>query len=269
MSGGDESENLSFSVTFFDGYSFRNMVEYIRSGNKVGYFIFSKTLITYIEQDNTGIVLNKITIKTDELVEYVCNSETPIYVGLNFDELRSFTKPIKKKDSIKLYKIKNKPTVYIEVLSGSNSHRTENVASIRISNIEKNVVYTLPESTNSKASCVISSTNFSLMCSGMSTIKSGFVEITNYSKGMKFKACVGTGLSERLTTFGIINEEDRVSESDLQISMLTIKYLSKLPTLCNTGTMKLYTNLVGCLLIRSHIGTFGEIDVYIKLKEKK
>ena len=91
----EESKEYVFYAEFSDGYSFRNLVEYLKSTNNTGNFLFSSRGINYIQNNTSNTLLNCVEIRGYDLTAYVFNAKLEqIDVGVNLSNLRSITKKL-------------------------------------------------------------------------------------------------------------------------------------------------------------------------------
>ncbi len=277
--------NSNFIAEFCDAYTFRNMMEYIRIGGQQGYFVFHKDCIRYTWPNDSGTVLNDIYIDSSELVKYSWNSSTgPIYVGLLLSAVRDITKPTKRGDTARLYKRKGEAVLYIQVITKGD--RGPNLGTVRMIEGEGYTKYDVPfnEAEEKHPTCVVSTSEFSSMCTAMGQIKCDFVTVVPYDNGVNFVADKGRGLSARMFAFGDMNTECDVDMSMISlpsnnrpvivlgdgpslISTTVIKTMAKLSGLCQMGTIKIFAGPGDTVKLLAHIGSFGIIRVYLKLKE--
>lgn len=127
----------SFVAEFSDGYSFRNMIEYLRVTNTQGNFRFGRESIKYEQANASNVILNQIEIQSFELTHYEFYSRTDeIIIGVTIADMRLITKTTGKKDGIRLYKMPNDPLLYIQIISQSvrGTDRT-NISVVRPCNI--------------------------------------------------------------------------------------------------------------------------------------
>lgn len=275
----------SFIAEFCDAYTFRNMIEYVRIGSQQGYFVFHKDCITYTWPNDSGTVLNDIYIDSSELVKYSCISSTgPIYVGLLLSAVRDITKSIKRGDTARVYKRAGEAVLYIQVITKGD--RGPNLGSVRMIEGEGYTKYDVPfnEEDEKHPTCVVSTSEFSSMCTAMGQIKCDFVTVVPYDSGVNFVADKGRGLSIRMFSLGDVSTDGEVDMSMISlpsnnrpiivlanspslISTTIIKTMSKLSGLCQMGTIKIFAGSGDTVKLLAHIGSFGVIRVYLKLKD--
>lgn len=288
----------SFIAEFSDGYAFRNMIEYLRATNSKGNFRFSEEAIYYEQADSNLIIVNQIDINTCELSNYEFNSKcSEVIIGVNISDMRAITKTIGKKDSVRLYKCSNDPILYIQII-GNNSRGTgrTNISVVRPQHVEI-VTYEIPEYKRSEKipNCTVSSTDFSKMCTSMSSIKCSSVTVYGLSRGVIFEGLTEGTMFGRIERFGIhdgftpnqsidssikinnvimppgpkprlviksSNQSDE--QTKVKIKMNLIKSLSKLNNLSNHGTIKIYMEPDNPLKIICQIGNYGILRIFIR-----
>lgn len=107
---------VAFMASFTDGFSFRNLIEYIKATNTIGNFIFSNTGIKYHKNNETNTLLNSFELYADKLEQYIYESTLPEYIiSIEIDKIRSFTKPMKKGSKLQIYKVANDELIYFAI----------------------------------------------------------------------------------------------------------------------------------------------------------
>ena len=284
----------SFVAEFSDGYSFRNMFEYLRVTNSHGTFIFKKDEICYMQGDDNNTILNQIEILVHELPDYKFKSSTPeIVIGINIQDIRSITKTIGKKDSVILYKQPNSNDIQIQIVNSSRGTGRQNYSKVRLQRREI-PDYSLPDFQNDEKhpNFTIPSADFSRTCTSISSVKCDKIIIHGYPRGTQFDAVMHGGVVQRYERMGscemisgivrdacILDENGNpgkrvkmVVKSDgpvpsVVVRTSTIKALSKLNNLSANGTIKFYMEPDNPIKIMSKIGTYGTLRVYIKSYE--
>ena len=195
---------------FNDAYSFRNLIEYLKNTNIAGNFVFSPENITYSRSDAGNTILNEIVISKSDLTYYVYNAPVPeVIIGITISNLRKITKPIGKKDSIRLYMLPNDPLLYIQIVSINTKALSRNNANFvrPQGNIER-LLYDVTGYVrgDDNPNCTIPIMDFCRMCTAMNSISCSFVTIRGLSRGAIFEAMTDGSISGRIDKFGIIDE---------------------------------------------------------------
>src|SRR3972149_5976470 len=121
------ADDVIFLIEITDGYSFRNLIDYLRYTNTDGTFIFSKKRILFDEFDGDSTVFKHLVIKTCNLSKYIYNyKKENYYCSVQLSELQSSTRKIGKKDGVRLYQKYNDINLYIQILSTNKGGR-ENI----------------------------------------------------------------------------------------------------------------------------------------------
>lgn len=299
--GGDVESSMrladsgsNFIAKFIDGYSFRNLVEYLRGTNTQGSFRFSKDTIRYQEADSGNTIINELEIQTSELYEYEYNSvEDEIIVGLAIQDIRSVTKTIGKKDSLTIYKIAGDDMLYFGTV-GSTERSSErvNMCLVRPKQIEVKS-YEMPEYA-ARPNCTVQASVFSKVCAAMASIKCRWIVISGAKHGITLKAMMENGVLGRVENLGDVSDgvpDDkflriRTLEPDanapkvrvrvvgdteypsIKVKTTSIKALSKLNNLCSHGMVKVFIEPNKCLLkLSCKVGGYGVLNVYIRSPE--
>lgn len=194
---------------FSDGYSFRNLIEYLKNTNIAGNFIFTPERITYSRSDANNTILNEIVILKSNLTYYVYNApSTEVIIGVTISNLRKITKPIGKKDSIRLYMLQGDPLLYIQIVSINTKALSRNNANfVRPQGGIDHLLYDVGDYTRSdeNPNCTIPIMDFCRMCTAMNSISCTFVTIRGLPRGAIFEAMTDGSISGRIDKFGIID----------------------------------------------------------------
>ncbi len=280
-----------FVAELLDGYSFRNLIEYLRATNTTGNFRFGKDGIFYEQADASVTVVNQFEIHTHELIHYEFSSRNEeIIVGVNITDMRSVTKTIGKKDSVRIYKKANDPILYIQTMGNlERSNERANMSTVRPHKLEV-VYYDFPEYSRGEKNpnCIVQASVFSKACAATSSIKCRSVVITGTGKGLILKAMMENGIVGRIENLGETGyngseySESKIIQSssnglklrlnvrspteslDMKVKSTTIKALSKLNNLSPSGMVKIYTQPGNPLKLSCKIGTYGILNIYIR-----
>lgn len=271
MSINDEPEYL-FYADFSDGYSFRNLVEYLKNTNITGNLAFKKDGIFYEQHNNSTTLLNAIEIRGYDLSAYIYNSNSEVInVGVNLANFRSITKSVGKKDSIRLYMVIDNPMLYISISSPNTKElNRNNVSVIRPQKLDV-TGYTFPEydRTETNPNCTAPSFDFNKMCMAMHSIKCNQVKIYSEGNNIIFKGMFDGDIVGRIDTFGV-NKRNHTSIADIEASYYilietsTIKALGKLNNLSPNGTIKMYLEEDRPFKIISNVGSYGKLTIYLR-----
>lgn len=209
---------------FSDGYSLRNLIEYLKNTNVAGNFVFTPEDITYSRSDAANTILNEIYIHKSDLSYYVYNAPAAeVVVGVTISNLRKITKPIGKKDSVRMYMLAGDPLLYIQIVSTNTKALSRNNANFvrPQANIER-LVYDVTGYTRTEdnPNCTIPITDFCRMCTAMNSISCSYVTIRGLARGAIFEAMTDGSISGRIDKFGIIDEHKTVAPSPIDLSVI-------------------------------------------------
>lgn len=202
-------KDVLFFAEIIDGYSFRNSVEYLKATNKKGNFVFSRDKIMYAQDNATGTVLNVMVYYGKELPRYIYNSDQEQeVVGMDLGHLRTLTKPIGKKDSVCLFRMKgNNPFFYIQIISQNNrSSNRDNLNMVRPVNVDVKVFEVPPYQRGDIPNCSIPASEFAKTCNAINAVKCTFASIRGYQAGVQIKGITDNGLVGRSDAYGDLSQ---------------------------------------------------------------
>ncbi len=193
-------------VELTDGYSFRNVVDYLRCSNVEGNFIFRKNKITFKQHDSQSFLMNKFTMKACK-VKYIFNATADVLVGIPLQDLQSHTRSISKKDGIRIYLKPQDPNVYIQILSTNKTSSAGNVNFVRRKEIDLCDLQ-LPkfERKNDEPNAIAVISDFSKTCKIITSIKCDYVIFQGYPKGVKLTASLEGHIVGKAMKFGEIDD---------------------------------------------------------------
>jgi hypothetical protein len=201
----------SVYAEFSDGYSFRNLIEYLRLTNFKGVFRFYGDKIVYEESNEDKTILNHALIKPYELTDYQFSSRTgEIIVAVNLVKFRNVTKNIGKKDRAALCKTANDPNLYVQVFN-INSQSSGEQSGLYVVPTEPigYTIFTYPtyERIEERPNCTIYQADFSKMCTSMISVKSTYVTAHGLDRGIIFKGMTASGVPGCIRDFGKVRKE--------------------------------------------------------------
>lgn len=294
----EKSNEFLFMAEFSDGYTFRNLIEYLKGTNTHGNFEFSPLGITYCRSDASNTVLNDILIRAHDLTYFQYNSkDEKIIVGLTIANLRSVTKSIGKGDSIRIYMLPDDHLLYLKIIShNAKALSGDNVVFVRPQMIEMiNYKINGYKREENEPNCTVPVSDFSRMCTSMNSIKCNCVVIHGKPKGVVFQGMLEGEISGRIDQFGFCDEISSIpnnidiynvviktppvkapklkikvaKEGGTKIRIQTIKALAKLNNLTPKGIVKFYVEKDLPVKIVVNIGSYGKLTVYLRDFESK
>jgi len=264
-----------FEIVITDGYSFRNLIEYLKITNSKGNLIFREDGIYYQQTNVDDSILNQFHIRSKDLGQYRYNSESEIVVGVNLSNLRQITKPVGRRDGIKLYMLKDDPKEYLYFLiHATKGENRENISYIQPEHVEK-IDYTIEgfTRTDGDPNLFIPAGQFTKLFTTISSLKCINCLITAYHNGVSFQGNKVNGTSGHLERYGIcgtksasFNDGTNVDEEmvgAITIDNPTIKALTKLGNLAHNDSIKIYMEKDCPLKLITNIGSYGKLTIYI------
>lgn len=204
-----ELENLIFLIEISDGYSFRNLIEYLSYTNTEGTFILQKKKIIYSEANGDGDLANHLVIKTCNLSKYIFNLEDKdqYLLSVQLSELRANTKSIGKKDVLRLYKRSDDINLYIQILSTNRGGRG-NVLFVKTKSVDPEECQPFDDTivgfTRSKdepnTNCIIS--DFAKTMKNLAQYKSDHILLKGYPNGILASSYLEGHINGRGEEFG-------------------------------------------------------------------
>jgi hypothetical protein len=269
-----------------DGYTIRNLFEYLKSTNLNGNLDFSKDGIDYIQKDGSNTIVNVVKIKKAHLTHYEYNAPTPTYsVGVVLSNLRKITKNIGKKDAVRFYMLKGEPFLYIRIMPNTVKDKDatrNNTAYFKPQTINTPPITGLPDYTRGEddPNVTIPAVDFCKVCSNMCSMGCEVVTVRGFEKGIILDAtleghssgCIEHfGITKNVTTDGkLIGKDEKGSEQSagnvrLKINP-AIKAFSKLNNMTSAGgIIRIYMQKnKDCLKLVANIGAYGTLTVYLR-----
>jgi len=277
-----ENQDYLFLISISDGYSFRNLIEYLKITNSTGNLVFKNNGISYQHSNLDGTILNQFIIRADDLPTYKYYSEGEINVGVNLTNLRLITKPIGRKDSIKMYMKKDdeKGYLYLHINSSKGIDR-ENVSFIQPEHVE-NVEYIVEgyQRETCDPNLSIQSHQFTKIFTTINSLKCVTCSIKVYENGIAFEGIKSNGTSGHIERYGncgnknafILRNEinDNMNYVDeINIRTNTIKAMTKLGNLSHNDSIKIYMEKELPMKIITNIGSYGKLTIYIRNMNKE
>jgi hypothetical protein len=269
-----ENSEYTFSISISDGYSFRNLIEYLKITNSTGNLIFKPNGIMYQNSNVDGTILNEFNLRAEDLPTYKFYSEGEITVGVNLNGLRLITKPIGRKDSIRMYMKNNdeKGYLYLHINSAKSIDR-ENVSFIQPEYVD-NVKYIVEGYTRQVGdpNLSIQSQQFTKIFSTINSLKCVTCGVKVFESGIAFEGIKSNGTSGHIERYGdcgrkpdgSIDINDDIGVGEIGIKTNTIKAMTKLGNLSHNDSIKLYMEKDLPLKIVTNIGSYGKLTIYIR-----
>jgi hypothetical protein len=242
----------TFYAEFSDGYTFRNLFEYLRLTNLDAVIKLYPDRIIYEQMSEDQIILNKFIIKTHELTDYQFSSATDeIIVSVSLVKFRGVSKNIAKKDRCSIFKEPDNPTLYVQIFNANNQSNGEasGIFPVETQEVEITEYQDTPFQRSTKnPNCTIYQGEFAKMCTSMLSVKSSHVNIHCLDKGVIFKGAKPDG------SFGYIKDFGKVREEQNKMVRSKLNLIKNINTFDN---MPIRSSTVPAPKLR--IGEFGEL----------
>lgn len=257
------NKDLIFSCTFTDGYSIRNMFEFLKGTNVEGNIVFSKDKITYTQDNSCHSILNCVYIKSSEVI-YQFNSvyANEVIVGISLADIVRVTKGISKRDAFKMYFTRRDSRVHCVVLSGNSSHNN-NISYLTPKNLSS-CIYELPYGPDGNPNLSLPLTDFCRSISAFNTMKCLSVRFIGYRHGCVLDGLDASGILIKKYTFGDVPETATAIVTHTFRSS-TLKPLSRVINVSPiASTLRLHFMAENPILMSLKVGVYGELLVYLR-----
>ncbi|AHH01571.1 hypothetical protein pv_4 [Pithovirus sibericum] len=269
----NETLKSSFMAEFHDGYSFKNLVDFMRRINPIAIFEFSHDRIDIFHHDiDAKHILAHVTIKGHELSQYhlkCCNTcdgnckDGLLSIGMNLKDLQKFIKPVGKKDSLSMYKRSEDHVIYVQPTGPGSKSAQSNFSVFSPCVVEKIRITMPPYATpEHKPNCIIPATTLSQTCNGMNILKSGNIRIRVIGSDLTIDNLTDDRSLGRVDTFSMKPQQNS-AEYEIFVKVSTIKALVKLSNLNPNGLIKVYTEPEVPLKMICRINGYGKLRIYI------
>lgn len=271
-------ENKSYlggvEVKIADPHTFRSLVDYLKITSINGNFIFSEKGISFKKAKASRALMNIVYIDPEELLDYIYDGEpnSAIYAGIAMKGFKDFLKNSSKKEGITMTINRDEPKIYI---TADNTNRTS-ANHFPLQSIEEEVlVNSIDDIKKLTPICRVRTSEFTTTCSGMISVKSAYVELVCYPRGLEIKGMKSNDTVAKLDAYGICTPiitnddspvyvvEDEVS-IPVRVDINDIKGLIKLNSLQSNSILKIYSVRPGTICILTGIGSYGKLAIYLQ-----
>lgn len=272
----DGTRTLMLFAEFTDGYCLRNLIEYAKSTNTSGNFIFTPDKILYARADANSTLVNEFIISACNLSYYEYRSEEPeIAVGIKLSDLRSITKSIGRKDGLRIRMYQGDPLFHLEIVtSNTKGMNRNNENTLRPQTVSEPGYEVGEYAVDSQPNYKISVADFCRSCMSMNSIKCSSVLISCYPNSITFEGTLEGGIVGRRDFYHRLPDgqpETGEPTRTLRVRVNIIKSLSKLVNVCNgTGVIRFFLGLDEAndpLRLRCKIGAIGHLNIYLQEAE--
>lgn len=290
-------DEFCFIAVFQEGYNIRNLIEYLKTTSTSGNFVFTKDSISYREMDKEEHICVDILINTNMIKSYKFNSDNDILVGVQLSDLRIGTKLIGKKDEFCMYMKKElvNSYLYIQPIPFGSGLGKSTTHFVKTMNIEPTFLE-MPTYEQTET-CPNTETNliqFTRACKNVASIKSEYVLVKAYPKGIRFTSYIQgkiNGIDEKFGNCSYSDEQSNkypdfnklmtelsISEVNnsrneelptIEVSPQIFKSLGKINNTSTNGSVTFHMEKDRPLKIRCPIGKCGILSIYISDRPKK
>jgi hypothetical protein len=287
----DDNSNCLILAHFHDGYSLRNVFQFLRNTCRCVHMLFGEDSIVIKEENAKGSIFAECEIRVDDLTDYIFNCPVePLVCSFDAIEMQKATKAVGKKDGIKLYvKGGNNPSIYIEVLNVGSGSFGDGLKLVPLID-SKPAVFTDMEYKRKKANARPPINQFSKFCADIASHKCTSINIIGFETGILIQG-MESNIPKTIKRFGNINlpalpnmNGRYIMDGDTSKPQLNIHYpdevaritidthpiqaMGKFNNLCPTGIIKIFLEEDKPLKIISNIGCYGTLTLYIKAAEE-
>ena len=294
----------SFLAEFSEGYSFRNLIEFLRGTNMQGNWIFTKNAIRYEQPNADGTILNSVEIETRKLTRYEFNSSNgEIVVGTMISEIRGVARSIGKKDGVRIYKAPNDNTIFFQITNqNTNADSMENVSPVLLRVIERpKIEYPRYTRGEEDPNCTVQALSFGKICNAIGIVGCVSVYFYGYERGFMLKGIKENGTVGRIDSFGDCQNQEasaptsapalpsfisslptqethvvkptnapqlrlivKQDENMVKVRIKTIKALAKLNNLAPGGVIMMYMEAGLPLKLICQVGAYGTLRIILR-----
>lgn len=255
---------IIFKAKTQEAYIIKILAELLQNNIQKAHFQIDEEDIRLKIMDHHKTVLIDMTLFGSEFQLYKFKSKSPLTIGINLNHFHRMLRTIKKKDSLELFINDDQPTnLGIRVIPKENNRTTISYVKIQPA---QNIDIDIPD--GYRKSISISSSEFQKMCKDMNNIgKVVLIKCGEYH--IRF-LCDAGGVYSREVVFGETNQEDDTDDDEIiykqEFKTEQLIKITKLSGLSNN--IQIYPKEGLPLLCKAHIGSIGEICLYIKSREQ-
>lgn len=272
---------ILFKCKTADGYSFKGLAELLNNNMNIANFVIDKNSIKLRCFDNRQYKIFDLDLSAENFSIFTYNHTEPqLFMGLTMSHTHRMLKSIKKKDSIVLKILKEKPTeLVIQVIPQENNRRTTSVIKILKT---QNINIELPGGGDDERSSVynggydkpvlVPSIEFQKVCKDLNSISST-TRVSSKRFLMRFGGDAG-GIYSRNVDFGEPDDSDDETLDDMDpenkfdyeeiFNTEDLFRISKISTICEI--IKVYSHKKLPLFFKCNVGRLGTMSVYLRSK---
>ena len=268
-----DNYNLIFKVDIFDGYSFRQLIEFYKSNCSSIPFVFKKNGLSIISGNGINTMVIDTTLFKENLLKYYINSDLfndQDYechnIMPNLDDFLVYINSIQKQGSVCIFQYYEEPSyLYIQIYGGSKTSNPLVKVKLEEFNIKKYNFYDNIKDTDSP-NAKTSLTSFCSACETSIKIKKNEIILKCFPNFVKFN--IGNESLDEIENIIWYNddlESDVLLNNtsyDLKINNI-IKNLSKLKNINTKGIIKFFCKCEGVIRLDLNVGISGITSIYL------
>nr|QBK93038.1 MAG: proliferating cell nuclear antigen [Pithovirus LCPAC403] len=291
---GTVENKIIVQAEFYDGYSFKKLIETLSTVISNGNLIFTQDTWYLCELNPNKTTMVFVAIRTNELIDYKFDHhKDELKMGIDFQTLHKHSKTIGKKNSV-IFRVEENgsPDNLLIVLSSENA---SNSAVSPITVADDNVG--MPAYPNEKP-ILVKGGPFSKICASMGQLPNlleDTVIISAYQNGFRMEALESSKESIRTMDFGDLYTDDNqklkenpvteefsavldkkhpayITKADASSGVIVrfgieknkIKMLSRLDSLSHMGIIKFSFSKDSPMKVSCRIGSYGTFVMYVK-----
>lgn len=253
-----------FKAKTHDAYCLKVLSELLQNNIRTACFEIDEKGIRLcmLDTQRPHRFLINLNLSSENFMLYRFKHHGKLHIGINLNHFHKMLKSIKKKDSIVLYiDDTNMTDLGIDIIPKENNRRT--TSSIKIQNIQ-NLDVDFP--TNYGKMVSVTSNEFQKMCKEMNGIGNTIKVVASGFK-LRFE-CDAANVYSKYVEFGEPDDDDDEEELSY-LSEFETEQFSRITKIAGlSSNMQIYPKQGLPLLFRSHVGSLGRIDIYIKSKSE-
>lgn len=258
------------SVTFFDGYTFRQFFEFLKQSVQSSPLYFSKRGILIDKGNELGTFNCETFFDKDQLTEYFVDENhwnSPDnkchIVNINFKKLFVFVKKISKKESFCLCMYREKPfEIFVSCFGGTNKGN----AYIGADNYLDTLKYEIEDgfSKTDEPNIKIPLCEFSNACKEAGSLNSDHCFIKCTENGLKIICNDILKESGKDYSWGDTDTKNNTKTYyTTKVKTSVLKGLNKLINFNSRGVISIYCKMNGIIRAETTLGTFGTSTLHI------
>lgn len=262
----DETK-FSCYVWMGDIVVFNILIDYLKATSNIMVFTFTESTMSLHPNDTKVSMLNYVEFCVDNFF-YNYSGPPQGRLGIKIEDLNTIIKTMSRQDNIVMYHndddVYNR--IYITNNVDTNNPSRSNFSSVVTQRIPISVEYTLPsyETSERYPTHIISSGEFTLLCTRLSKVKCRYIEIWGYDSGIAYRCSSENGKCNLMAKYGKIEDEDNPTRGKIHVHPTHMKALGKIGNMNKLGLIKIYMERDKPLKICSPVGNIARIRIFVR-----